>query len=171
VYSGYVGGSYWTHSGAAVDYLCLPTDPSFTYHEDGFQNGAFVYGAEYEMKRDYRNEMSFFPDNGPDVSLSNKDVPCAVCKTTRSTVLMVPARTTCHDGWTMEYTGYLSAGRYNHLAATQYVCLDGKPEYLAGGGTSDDNGVLFYLVEARCGSLRCPPYEEGWELTCAVCSI
>lgn len=38
------------------------------------------------------------------------------------------------------------------------------------GGHLNHNGYLLYPVEARCGSLKCPPYTEGRELVCAVCS-
>ncbi len=30
--------------------------------------------------------------------------------------------------------------------------------------------VLFYNVEAVCGSLPCPNYVNGWEITCVVCT-
>ena len=38
------------------------------------------------------------------------------------------------------------------------------------GGQDNKNGALFYPVEAVCGSLPCPRYVNGWELTCAVCT-
>ena len=75
---------------------------------------------------------------------------------------MIPAKTKCHPGWTLEFTGYLMAGWHN---------LDKEPENVVGGreGIIDD-GRLLYFVEARCGSLKCPPYVNGRELTCVVCS-
>ncbi|KAH3779879.1 hypothetical protein DPMN_157687 [Dreissena polymorpha] len=82
---------------------------------------------------------------------------------------MVPAKLTCFSGWTMEYSGYLVAGSALHEAATEYICLDGKPEMVPGKG-ENHNGKLMYLTEARCGSLPCPPYVNGRELTCVVCS-
>ncbi|XP_078681676.1 uncharacterized protein LOC144916423 [Branchiostoma floridae x Branchiostoma belcheri] len=51
----------------------------------------------------------------------------------------------------------------------EYVCVDGQPETVP-GGDANQNGALFYLVEARCGSLPCPEYVEGRELTCVVCT-
>ena len=57
---------------------------------------------------------------------------------------------------------------HNHHRST-YECMDVSPETI-GGGQNYQDGVLFYHVEARCGSLACPPYEETKELTCAVCS-
>ena len=52
------------------------------------------------------------------------------------------------------------AGDFTHSAGTQYTCVDSHTDSLHGGQT-DKNGRLFYLVEARCGSLICPPYVEG----------
>ena len=61
------------------------------------------------------------------------------------------------------------AGYHGHAAGTKYTCVDSHPDTLHGGQTNK-NGYLFFLVEARCGSLKCPPYVEGRELTCVVCS-
>ena len=61
------------------------------------------------------------------------------------------------------------AGSYAHAAGSQYTCVDSDPDTVQ-GGQGNKNGKLFYLVEARCGSLKCPPYVEGRELVCAVCS-
>ena len=61
------------------------------------------------------------------------------------------------------------AGYYGHTAGSMYTCVDGNPDTLH-GGKADKNGRLFYLVEARCGSLKCPPYVEGREIVCTVCS-
>ena len=47
--------------------------------------------------------------------------------------------------------------------------MDSDPEALAHGGTNDDQSII-YLVEGRCGSLPCPPYVDGREIACAVCS-
>lgn len=69
----------------------------------------------------------------------------------------------------LEYHGYLMAGHYTHEAGTTYTCIDSHPDTLHGGSTSKD-GKVFYLVEAFCGSLKCPPYVAGRELICAVCS-
>lgn len=82
---------------------------------------------------------------------------------------MFVARKTCYKGWTLEYDGYLMAGYFDHAAGTTYTCIDSHPDTLAGGSTHK-GGKLFYPVEAQCGSLKCPPYVEGRELVCVVCS-
>ena len=82
---------------------------------------------------------------------------------------MIPAKRTCMDGWTREYEGLLMSGYYLHTAASEYICLDDQPEVIAGGG-STQYGKMLYFVEGTCGALPCPHYENGWELSCVVCS-
>ncbi|XP_048744347.2 short-chain collagen C4-like [Ostrea edulis] len=161
VLSGITGGSHYSDSGAAVDPLCLPRDPEWGRYKDGVDgHKAYVYGAEYQTSSSLSNLRS----------LHDHDVPCAVCLIHNRSVLRVfPARKTCYKGWKLEYDGYLMAGRHNHAAATTYKCVDKKPDTVT-GGHSDRNGYLFYSVEARCGSLKCPPYVNGRELVCVVCS-
>ncbi|XP_045169116.2 uncharacterized protein LOC123531884 [Mercenaria mercenaria] len=161
VYKGYAGGGFYDNEGAASNYLCLPEEPVWGVYEDSEQVAGTVYGAEYELYN--RNMDKFFGK-----ALHHQDVPCCVCRTKRPSAIMLPGRNICYDGWTLEYSGYLTSGYENHHA-TEFVCLDGDPEAI-GGGESNVNGKLFYFVEARCGSLRCPPYVNGRELTCAVCT-
>lgn len=161
VHSGFTGGSRYTDQGAAVDPLCLPKNPEwgiYTDGHDGYRN--YVYGTEYETQT-FKGNIK---------TVHDQDVPCAVCLVhQRSVVQMFPARKTCYKGWTLEYHGYLMAGRHNHIAGTSYTCVDSHPDTLHGGST-DKDGRLLYLVEASCGSLKCPPYVAGRELVCAVCS-
>ena len=60
-------------------------------------------------------------------------------------------------------------GHVEYAAGTKYTCVDSHPDTLHGDRVIK-RGKWFYLVEARCGSLRCPPYVEGRELTGVVCS-
>ena len=119
---------------------------------------------------EHRNNI-FSEDNagGP---LFDRPAPCAVCYGAgRSTVLMVPARTQCPEGWATEYAGYLVSaytGSTSSHKDTKYICLDEAPE-VAVGGTSQ-NQALIYPVEVQCGSLPCSVYISGREVTCVVCS-
>eukprot|EP00105_Crassostrea_gigas_P005350 XP_011418913.1 PREDICTED: short-chain collagen C4 isoform X2 [Crassostrea gigas] len=161
VFSGLTGGSHFNHKGAAVEPLCLPRDPEWGMYTDGYDGDKnYVYGAEYETQT-FKGNIK---------TVHNHDVPCAVCLVRRKSVVqMFPARKTCYKGWTLEYQGYLMAGYNDHAAGTAYTCIDSHPDTLHGGATNKD-GKLFYLVEASCGSLKCPPYVAGRELVCAVCS-
>ncbi|XP_035686189.1 collagen alpha-4(IV) chain-like [Branchiostoma floridae] len=162
VYSGVAGGTDHNQPGGGTNYQCLPTNPQWGRYQDGVHHArAFMYGAEYQLDT-----------NVPfgSTSLHDDDVPCAVCYVpTRGSKLMIPARNICPTGWTQEYDGYLMAGHYNHPAAKEYVCVDEQPEAVT-GGHANQNGALFYPVEARCGPLPCPNYVEGRELTCVVCT-
>ncbi|XP_034328163.2 uncharacterized protein [Magallana gigas] len=161
VLSGFTGGSWYDHNGAAVDLLCLPRDPEWGIYTDGDDDSrALVYGTEYETHSSPGYLRTFY----------EHDVPCAVCLLqNRSVVKMFPARKTCYKGWKLEYHGYLMAGHYGHAAGSMYTCVDEKPDTLH-AGHANNNGRLFFSVEGRCGSLKCPPYVEGRELVCAVCS-
>ncbi|XP_033728286.1 uncharacterized protein LOC117317565 [Pecten maximus] len=150
VYSGYVGGSHFTHKGAAVDYVCLPSDPSWGRHANRPPgSAAFMYGAEYEDTIIY---------NVPD---KNREVPCAVCRAkTRSSLIMIPARTTCYTGWEKAYLGYLSAGYHDHHAATQYVCVDEDPQTVVGGGNNNDNGNTLLSCANKMWLFKMPPLRK-----------
>ena len=143
----------------------MPLDPIWGNFNPAEKDEAYIYGAEYEI---YGHKN--FPFYGRHEVLHDHNVPCAVCQvSTRSMVLMIPARNQCYNGWTMEYHGYLMTENYNHLGRTEYACVDHDPDRDP-AGYKNDNGVLMYVVEGKCGSLPCPPYEEGKEFTCAVCT-
>ena len=130
----------------------------------GFQSSGYLYGAEYET----RSNDPFSKPNAQ--SLDDNDVPCAVCHVdSRPSKLMIPAKLSCPPKWTKEYSGYLMAEAHSHPGRTTYVCVDNAPE-VTQKGAPDKDGVLFYNTEAACGSLPCPNYVDGWEITCVVCS-
>ncbi|OWF49555.1 short-chain collagen C4-like [Mizuhopecten yessoensis] len=161
VYSGYAGGSHFTHSGAAAEYVCMPSDPIWGPHKDIVHNDwvGFMYGAEYQAPN-----IMFGMSGGV------HDVPCAVCLgNQRTTSLMIPGRTECYPGWTEAYHGDLASGYHSFQAASQYVCVDKDPQTFPTRTLLDENGKLFYGVKTKCGSLPCPPYEDGKFLSCVVC--
>ena len=144
-----------------MNYLCLPKDPEFPDDvQAGLQTGAYIWGVEYETW----NSQRFF------YSMKNHDAPCAVCEVQgRNQVLMIPAKKTCPTGWTLEYEGILASDHYQHKHGAEFVCVSGGIEASHSGNTNEDGGTL-NVVEARCGSLPCPPYTEGYELSCVVCT-
>ncbi|XP_066265544.1 short-chain collagen C4-like isoform X2 [Branchiostoma lanceolatum] len=162
VYSGVAGGTASGDTGGGANYQCLPTNPQWGRYQNGVHRySAYMFGAEYRLGT-----------NVPfgSTSLDAHDVPCAVCYVpTRGSKLMIPARKTCPTGWTEEYDGYLMAGSYTHASVKEYVCVDYSPETVQ-GGQANQASARFYPVEARCGSLPCPSYVEGRELTCVVCT-
>eukprot|EP00058_Branchiostoma_floridae_P013333 XP_002598821.1 hypothetical protein BRAFLDRAFT_74502 [Branchiostoma floridae] len=159
--SSIAGGAHYTSSGGGANYVCLPKDPEWGVFTDGSQGSAYMYGAEYEL--------SLVNNPFQDASLHDHDVPCAVCHVaSRGSKLMIPARLNCPSGWTQEYKGYLMTAHQTHKR-TEFVCMDGEPETRPGGQVNL-NGALLYPIEAHCGSLPCPSYVQGRELTCVVCT-
>ncbi|CAH1799502.1 unnamed protein product [Owenia fusiformis] len=170
-YEGIAGGSSHSHSGSGANYVCLPKKPEWGKIIAGLGgSGAYMYGAEYELTSGHSNPFlaTNAPNTGNADSLHDNDVPCVVCQIPRG-VSMVPARHSCPTGWTLEYKGYLVADHHTHPRSAVFECMDEAPETTQGGHASQ-NGALFYSVQAVCGSLPCPDYIQGGELTCAVCS-
>lgn len=79
---GYVGGSWYLHTGAAVNPLCLPKNPEWGIYRDGTDGEkAYIFGGEYQT------------DTVPAYmrTLYQHDVPCVVCLVRkRSVVQMFP---------------------------------------------------------------------------------
>ena len=89
------------------------------------------------------------------------NVPCAVCRvTTKSAVLLLPAKYSCPTTWTSENYGYLMSNYKGHRR-TSFVCVDEDMEALP-GSSANTNGALMYHVEATCNGLPCG--------NCVVCT-
>jgi hypothetical protein len=158
VYTGYVGGKSHTHAGSGANTLCLTDTPTWGQFSAGDQNGALIYGAEFETSGYGLANMT---------SLHDYDARCVVCETPKSTTIMVPGTQVCPSGWTLEYSGYLMGNHYTQNAS-EFICMDASPTQ--SGSPVNNNGTLFYPTEAECGSLPCLPYVQDRELTCAVCA-
>jgi len=173
---GYAAGPNYRRSGSGSNFLCLPEEPQWKNYIDGHQiNTGSIYGVEYEVfnQRDPKPRNNIFSENNSDGPLGDKPAPCAVCYVQgRSTILMIPARIQCPDGWTTEYTGYLvsdySAKTDHSRKRSTYTCWDEAPEVAVGG--RNQSQAVIYPVEVGCGSLPCSEYISGRELTCIVCS-
>lgn len=164
VYEGVGGGNNYDTHGGGTDLLCLPRDPEWDAYTDNMDGTGKIWGAEFEQNSFFNRE------NLKTSSFANQDVVCAVCRVkTRSTYMMLPAKRTCPVGWVTEYGGYLMAGHYGHKGQTNWVCMDKAPE-VDPDGYRNDNGALLYFVQGECGSLPCPNYVNGRELTCVVCT-
>ena len=161
VYSGRAGGPHYQHAGGGSNPQCLPLDPDFLKAISGTQYRALMYGAEYETHTASNSHVHGRHDT---------EVPCAVCHVSnRTAVYMVPAKYTCPSGWTREYYGYLMAEYHSGHPRSQFTCMDIAFKPVTGSSANHD-GLLFYFVEGRCGSLPCPPYDNAKEFSCAVCT-
>ncbi|XP_064392850.1 short-chain collagen C4-like [Halichondria panicea] len=159
VYTGRVGGTYYNQIGGGANYLCMPMTPDYVLpYQNGIRGHAYVYGAEYQ-----------YPIRGG----HDLNVPCAVCRSSRVDIMMIPAKAYCPRGWIREYYGYLMTeargGGSNVRGRTMFECVDKYPEAIPGSYGNQD-GVLFHHVEASCNGMPCPPYDPNKELNCVVCT-
>jgi hypothetical protein len=168
LYSGFMATSHYVHSGNGGNYLCLPSEPEFGHTVPGWQAvSGRIYGVEYELFYGY--EKGFLGDEQG--NLLQQDAPCAVCyRSGRVSQIMIPGRYSCPSSLlTYEYSGYVFSEYHSHAASTEFICLDSDPDVIPGGQANNDQGVI-YPVEVGCGSLPCPPYADGKELACVVCT-
>ncbi|XP_061183758.1 uncharacterized protein LOC133191974 [Saccostrea echinata] len=161
LYTGITAGKYYSSSGSGTNTLCVPHNPdslSSDFPTTTYSSyNAELFGAEYQFT--YKN-----------VAVDD-DVPCAICQVKSATAtMMVPAKLSCPKEWTLQYHGYLSSNYYGGKG-TEYICVDSEPEYFEGLRQVNNDGLDLYPVHARCGSLPCPPYKEGQEVACAICTI
>ena len=164
IYKGLMAGGDYAESGNSANSLCLPDDPTWSKYIDGHNGVSKIYGTEIELPSQLSNILF-----GKEVY--NQDIPCAVCKSTRSSHVMVPAHATCYQGWTEEYSGYIVSAKPSD-SKLDYVCLDAGLEFAPHGAGNDNDHVVF-PVEVQYGShgsLPCPPYVDDRELACVVCT-
>ena len=148
IYSGRAGEGPNNHGGGA-NILCMPEDPEYTL--------PFLYSYQGYSRI---NIVTYSTAN---MDLQNS--PCAVCHvTTRETVLMIPAKTSCPSSWTREYEGYLMTGR---SYTRKFVCVDQEisPTY-----PLVNNPSLIHIENDCAEGLPCPPYTSEKELNCVVCT-
>ena len=147
IYSGRAGGSAYYQS---ANILCMPEDPEHTLP---FRHG-------------YQADIPFYMVSYPTASMSQQNSLCAVCiATTRETVLMIPAKSSCPSSWTREYEGYLMAGSSSYTR--KFMCVDQEISPINPPATY----TLFGYTENDCSNgLPCPPYTSEKELNCVVCT-
>jgi len=167
IYPGVTASSSILTNGGGSNHLCMTPKPDFLSPMRGRQTDrSYIYGTEY--RGDYE----------PLKKIHGHNAPCAACLSRgRSTLIMVPGSSKCPEtgNWTREYFGYLMAARKRYYKTT-YICVDVDAETIIGSVDEYQNGGLLYPVEGYCnthagGGLPCGPYVDGYELTCAVCTI
>ncbi len=158
VYPGRAAGTDYLHKGGSAEKICLPNNPDYLSSANGVQGYSPLHGAEYQIGT-----------TQPLTHRSDHNVPCAVCYVpTRVPMIMIPAKTQCTTSWKVEYVRYLMTKRYNH-ARSLFSCVDKDAQSIP-GRVGNEDGALFYHVEATCNGILCPPYDTERELTCAVCT-
>ena len=158
LYSGRAGKAYHNHKGGGGNYQCMPDDPDYAAFTPGVQGYSYMYGVEYEAH-----------SGQPLSAVYQQNAPCAVCySSNRLASVMIPAKTQCPTGWTLEYWGYLMAG-YKDFHTTTFICVDNRPDVVP-GESANTNPSRLYHIEASCDGFDCPPYDPDKELTCVVCT-
>ena len=164
IYQGFAASGHYNHSGGISSLVCLIDNPTFANDSvnDGDQNGALLYGTEYETKGYGIETLS---------ELHDSDAPCAVCLKPQATLtLMIPGTIHCPADWHQEYEGYLMGTHYTQASAHEVACVDINPETTKSSSDKSANGNLWYPTEAECDALPCPPYVQNRELSCVVCT-
>ena len=154
VYTGVAAGGDKDVHGSAANMLCLPPNP--IHYSNGASGIEYVYGVEYQT--------SGILDHA-----DARNMPCAMCEVTgKSTVLMIPSRYVCPNGWRLEYNGYIMVGDDGEEGSSMYDCIDVSLEQIP--GTGGDRG-WHHLFPVRVGtSSDSLPYDYSYAMTCAVCS-
>ena len=145
VYNGTAAGSL-NGTGGTSDIFCMPEDPSYKHVVDRVGRfKTFLDNIRYET----------------DSSINEANVPCAVCQSeTRLVALLQPGKTSCPEGWTEEYAGYLMANEYNNEPRSA-ICIDEAAE--GAGNPNDRDRGLTSAMFASCGGLKCL-------VTCTLCT-
>jgi hypothetical protein len=160
VYTGYAAGGAYNQAGSGAGTLCLHSVPEWLMYDDSNQNAALIYGTEYETGAYGVASLT---------GLQDYDASCVVCEVPRSEELMIPGKTSCPAGWSLEYNGYLMSTHYQQTKG-DWTCVDAAPEKT--GSVTNSDGHLFYPTEVECGSLPCMNlgYVQDREVACAVCT-
>ena len=145
-----MGSSVHNNTGGASNYLCLPDSPSYSIQreDDSDPEGGTVAAVE--------------------LTTSNQVLNCSVCFIPRSTILTIPAMSSCPIGWTLEYVGFLMS-QSDSQTRTEFICVDQRASTMAVDGVATGAGSQVNFVKADCESgLPCPSYISNQELSCVV---
>lgn len=162
LYHGTTTGSQVNQPGS-TEYLCLHSQPQFLHTTARQQTWrGKLYGTVYDAGA---VQTAF-------QSIHNHNVPCSVCYTAnQNTVITIPGRILCPASWTRQYYGYLMGASQNYEAKSRTpICVDVDSESISGSAVTTANTARFYFYEATCSGINCPPYSDGAEVTCVVCT-
>lgn len=163
LYSGVAAGPDYGDNGGGSNLLCLTDEPIFLGYTAGRdENRGHVLGSEFQTPN--------APSDSIFGGLFDHNSPCAACYTSeRSNQIMIPGTINCTASWTREYYGYLMTGDDSHNRIS-HVCVDVDTVSVP-DSAANDFGVLLTFAEVFCtDGISCPPYEDGYELTCVVCT-
>ena len=152
LYSGLMGGTRSSDINGGSSFLCLPSYPEYAS-----ESRTNLLSGNFSL-------LSVLRYTSPVTDI----VFCAACSVLSHTqVVMIPARTSCPEGWTIEYYGYIMTASSHR---TEFVCVDHNQDTVP-----SEHGVMMaatelYYVKAHCDGLPCPPYDQERRLNCIVCT-
>ncbi len=158
IYNGTVAGSASNHAGSA-DYLCLHAQQQFLQITAGEQEWrGKLYTTEFAATAD--SEFGF-----------HHDIPCSVCYSEiRNTLITIPGRISCPEGWINEYYGYLMGVDWHpERGSRSPICVDEDAESIPKSQQQPIKSLLYYF-ENICQGPDCSSNTNGGEVTCVVCS-
>ena len=109
-----------------------------------------LYGVEYDLGGGGTSSFRH---------LDQADMPWVLCSvSTRSKMIMIPARYECPSDWNREYSGYLMSGAEygDRIGRKSTICVDEASEPVPGSGANTDPADT-YFMRAVCNGLPCPP--------------
>ena len=161
VYTGVAAGTKSNTKGGTSDTLCLAGNPQYKAGDAPTRLPTQLSGVRNEVAG-----TSSTPLNNHYLTY----LPCALCyTTTKSTSFMLPGRYTCPSGWSSEYAGYITTEWIgSNRSRRDTICVDQDAEAASTNGSVW--AAQFYLMQASCIGLDCPPFDSQKPLTCVVCS-
>ena len=136
LYEGFVANTHFWIAGSGANYLCMHPEPQKPEgNHGGNQNGALLYGVEYETGTGHKDQ--------------NKDAGCAVCEhETSSTVYVQWGRKSCTGGHETVYWGAVMANHHT-FHRTEYICVDWARESHATSDDGNQDGGLLYTTRMQ----------------------
>ena len=156
LYSGFMAGPLFSSTGGGSNYLCLPFEPEYsTFIPGRLPPGNRLHPSELETN---------FPDLPNFQALDQHTPSCSVCEA--SAQLMLPARLSCPNGWTVNHQGYLMSSANQR---TEYICMDSDPKAVP---DTEENvgGADLVFVETGQSTNIPGSYDTTKEVTCVVCT-
>ena len=154
LYSGIMAGPFFSTAGGGSNYQCLPFEPEYSAFVSG-SRGNRLHSSE--LQTDFAALPKF-------QALYQHTPACSVCEA--SAQLMLPARLSCPDGWTVNYRGYLMCSIQHR---TQYICMDSDPQAVP-NTQRNVNGATLHFVETGDTTDIPSSYDTNKEVTCTVCT-
>ncbi len=148
--------------GGSSEYICLVDVPEFLQTTPGLQDHRTqLYGTDYEF-------LATPPALGNLVRLNG---PCSFCYApTRNAKIILPGRISCPATWMREYYGYyMSEAIFSAHKTKAPICIDVDAEGIPGSEAFGAASTIHFM-ETTCNGISCPPYTDGGEITCAVCT-